>query len=109
MRNVKVFALMGVIAVTAAGCGQKQEAAPKNDTSVVAETSQMAETRGDREPAVGAAISNFSCASGVTGRNRGPVCKIMGTVRERSVRMECSCCELSRRFRICCSKYRVKF
>ena len=44
MRNVKVFALMGVIAVTAAGCGQKQEAAPKNDTSVAAETSQMAET-----------------------------------------------------------------
>ncbi|MFR1038245.1 MAG: hypothetical protein ACLSE4_05220 [Clostridium sp.] len=38
MRNVKVFALMGVIAVTAAGCGQKQEAAPKNDTSVAAET-----------------------------------------------------------------------
>lgn len=29
MRNVKVFALMGVIAVTAAGCGQKQEAAPR--------------------------------------------------------------------------------
>lgn len=44
MRNVKVFALMGVIAVTVAGCGQKQEAAPKNDTSVAAETSQMAET-----------------------------------------------------------------